>query len=92
MSGGASSAAKEGDVSVMCKVWIFINVLYSQGPNSGGASGAAKEGDVSVMCNVWIFIYVLYSQGPNSGVVSPRKSWNTLMNEDGDKCDGAKDN
>ena len=59
---------------------------------SGGAIGAAKEGDVSVMCNVWVFIYVLYSQGPNSGVVSPRKSWNTLVNEDGDKCDDAKDN
>ena len=67
-----------------------------QSPNpsmSDGASGAAEEANVSVICNVSIyFIYVLYSQGANSGVVSPRKSWNTLVNEEGEKCDGAKDN
>ena len=69
-------------------------VIQSPNPSvCDSASGAAREANVSVVCKVSIcFTYVLYSQGANSGVVSPRKSWNTLVNEEGEKCDGAKDN
>ena len=35
--------------------------------------------------------YMLFYQGANSGVASQRKSWNTMVNEESEKCNGAED-
>ena len=38
------------------------------------------------MCLAYIYIY----QGANVGVATPRKSWNTMVNEENEKCEGVE--